>query len=74
MDKTGEQVVKYYYAHVSAGVIEKHIDDITGELLYSEEHHGNEGDLAIRYDAKEFEGYDLVTEDEEGNSRLPDNS
>ena len=41
MDKTGEQVVKYYYAHVSAGVIEKHIDDITGELLYSEEHQGN---------------------------------
>ena len=73
MDKTGEQVVKYYYAHVSAGVIEKHIDDITGELLYSEEHQGNEGD---RYNipAKEFEGYDLVTEDTFGNSRLPDNA
>ena len=73
MDKTGEQVVKYYYAHVSAGVIEKHIDEITGEILYNEEHHGNEGDL-YKIDAKEFEGYDLVTEDEEGNSRLPENS
>ena len=73
MDKTGEQVVKYYYAHVSAGVIEKHIDDITGELLYSEEHQGNEGD-SYNIPSKEFEGYDLVTEDEYGNSRLPDNA
>ena len=62
-----EQIVKYYYAHISAGVIEKHIDDITGELLYSEEHKGNEGD---NYDipSKTFEGYDLVEE------KLPDNS
>ena len=73
MDKTGEQIVKYYYAHVSAGVIEKHIDDITGELLYSEEHQGNEGD-AYNIPARDFEGYDLVTEDEDGNSRLPDNA
>ena len=73
MDKTGEQVVIYYYAHVSAGVIEKHIDDITGELLYSEEHQGNEGDQ-YNIPSREFEGYDLVTEDEEGNSRLPDNA
>ena len=73
MDKTGEQIVKYYYAHVSAGVIEKHIDDITGELLYSEEHQGNEGDQ-YNIPAREFNGYDLVTEDEEGNSRLPENA
>ena len=73
MDKTGEQVVKYYYAHVSAGVIEKHIDDITGELLYSEEHQGNEGD-SYNIPSKTFDGYDLVTEDEYGNSRLPDNA
>ena len=73
MDKTGEQVVKYYYAHVSAGVIEKHIDDITGELLYSEEHQGNEGDQ-YNIPSKTFDGYDLVTEDEYGNSRLPDNA
>ena len=73
MDKTGEQVVKYYYAHVSAGVIEKHIDDITGELLYSEEHEGNEGDL-YNIPSREFDGYDLVTEDKDGNSRLPENA
>ncbi len=73
MDKTGEQVVKYYYAHVSAGVIEKHIDDITGELLYSEEHQGNEGD-SYNIPSKTFDGYDLVTKDEYGNSRLPDNA
>ena len=73
MDKTGEQVVKYYYAHVSAGVIEKHIDDITGELLYSEEHQGNEGD-SYNIASKTFEGYDLVTEDENGNSKLPENA
>ena len=67
MDKTGEQVVKYYYAHVSAGVIEKHIDEITGELLYSEEHKGNEGDS---YDipSRNFDGYDLVEE------KLPENA
>ncbi len=67
MDATGEQVVRYYYAHVSAGVIEKHIDIITGELLYSEEHEGNEGD-PYDIDSKEFSGYDLVTD------KLPDNS
>ena len=73
MDKTGEQVVKYYYAHVSAGVIEKHIDDITEELLYSEEHKGNEGD-PYNIPSRTFEGYDLVTVDKDGNSRLPDNA
>ena len=57
--KKGEQIVKYYYAHISQGVLEKHIDTITGEILYSELHKGNEGD---KYDirAKEFKGYDLV--------------
>ena len=73
MDKTGEQIVKYYYAHMSAGVIEKHIDEITGELLYSEEHEGNEGDH-YNIPSREFEGYDLVTEDKDGNSRLPENA
>ena len=73
MDKTGEQVVKYYYAHVSAGVIEKHIDEITGELLYSEEHKGNEGDS---YDipSRNFDGYDLLEKDEDGTNRLPENA
>ena len=54
-----EQIIKYYYVHISEGVVEKHIDMITGELLYAEEHKGNEGD---KYNilSKEFEGYDLV--------------
>ena len=57
--KKGEQIVKYYYAHISQGVLEKHIDTITGEILYCELHKGNEGD---KYDikSKQFEGYDLV--------------
>ncbi len=73
MDKTGEQVVKYYYARISAGVIEKHIDEITGELIYSEEHKGNEGDY-YNIASKTFEGYDLITQDSEGNSKLPQNA
>ena len=32
-----EQVLKYYYIHVSGGVIEKHIDMISGEILSNEE-------------------------------------
>lgn len=62
-----EIILKYYYAHISAGVIEKHIDVITGEILDSKAHTGNEGDP---YDipAKTFEGYDVVEE------KLPTNS
>ena len=73
MDKTGEQVVKYYYAHVSAGVVEKHIDVITGELLDSAEHSGNEGD-PYNIPSKTFEGYDLVKVDENGDNMLPTNA
>ena len=73
MDKTGEQVVKYYYAHVSAGLIEKHIDVITGELLDSAEHSGNEGD-PYNIQSKTFEGYDLVEVDENGDNMLPTNA
>lgn len=68
-----EQIIKYYYAHISAGVIEKHIDEITGEVIYEEVHEGNEGDY-YNIPSKEFNGYDLVTEDEEGNSKLPENA
>ncbi len=68
-----EQIVKYYYVHISSGVIEKHIDEITGEIIYEEIHEGNEGDK-YNIPSKEFEGYDLVTEDSEGNSKLPENA
>ena len=62
-----EQIVKYYYVHISAGLIEKHIDDITGEILYTETYEGNEGD-EYSIPSKTFEGYDLVE------SKLPENA
>ena len=62
-----EIVLKYYYIHISGGVIEKHIDVISGEILANDVHTGNEGDL---YDipSRTFEGYDLVED------TLPENS
>ena len=62
-----EQVVKYYYTHVSDGVIEKHIDIISGQVIANDVHNGNEGDT---YDipARTFDGYDLVKD------KLPANS
>ena len=60
--------LNYYYVHVSAGVIEKHVDLITGDILYNATHEGNEGDA---YDIREktFEGYDLVREKLPANAR-----
>ena len=62
-----EQVLKYYYIHVSGGVIEKHIDVISGEVLDNKSYEGNEGDI---YDIKSkiFNNYDLVED------RLPANA
>ena len=62
-----EQVLKYYYIHVSGGVIEKHIDIISGQILANKTYEGNEGD---EYDipSRTFEGYDLVED------RLPSNA
>ncbi len=62
-----EQVLKYYYIHVSGGVIEKHIDIISGQILSNTVHEGNEGD---EYDipSRTFDGYDLVED------KLPANS
>ena len=60
---TGEEIVlKYYYAKVSNGVLEKHIDKISGDILYNKSHTGNVGD-SYNIEPREFEGYDLV-EDE----------
>ncbi len=56
-----EIVVKYYYIHVSKGIIEKHIDIDTGEILYNEVHEGNEGD-EYKTEPKQFERYNLVEE------------
>lgn len=55
------QTVNYYYVHVSGGVIEKHVDKITGDILYNTTHVGNEG-TEYTTDAKKFEGYKLVGE------------
>ena len=62
-----EQVLKYYYIHVSGGVIEKHIDVISGQILANAVHNGNEGD-AYDIPSRTFDGYDLVED------RLPANS
>ncbi len=62
-----EIVLKYYYIHISAGVIEKHIDNITGEILYNTSYEGNEADQYVTTE-KEFEGYELVKE------KYPENS
>ena len=73
-----EIIVIYYYKHISGGVIEKHIDDITGEILYNETHTGNEGDSynikskPQSEDSEElknkFKGYELIQE------KIPTNS
>ena len=38
-----EIILKYYYARISAGVIEKHIDVISGKILENDLHEGSEG-------------------------------
>ncbi len=62
-----EIILKYYYLHVSGGIIEEHIDIINNDVLYNEVHEGNEGD-EYSIPSKEFTGYDLVED------RLPANS
>ena len=62
-----EIILNYYYEKISQGVIEKHIDIKTNQVIESKVHEGNEG---TEYSAspKEFEGYDLVEE------RKPENA
>ena len=62
-----EILVQYYYKYVSTGVIERHYDDVTGELLAEESYTGYEGD-SYKTTSKEFAGYDLVEE------KYPENS
>ena len=62
-----EIVLKYYYIHVSGGVIEKHIDVISGEVLDNKTYEGNEGDT-YNIPSRTFQGYDLVED------RLPANA
>ena len=62
-----EIIIEYKYAHISSGVIEKHIDFDTGVILYNEVHEGNEGD-SYKIEPKEFERYYLVEEEYPENS------
>ena len=62
-----EQTLIYYYEPVYTGLIENHIDDKTGKILYTETHDISVGE-SYNIPSKEFEGYDLVK------SKLPENS
>ena len=69
-----EIILRYYYVHKSAGVIERHIDIITGAQIVEAIHHeGNENDY-YHILPKTFENYDLVEQDKEGNNMLPENA
>ena len=59
--------VIYYYVQISAGVIEKHIDEFTNEVLDSKTYQGNEGDTYTT-SSKTFEGYELDS------TKLPTNA
>ena len=76
VDKPEKETVKmekdvitldYYYEKIPVGVIEKHIDIKTDEILYNTSYRGVEGDPYTTKE-KEFDGYDLVKE------KYPDNS
>ena len=62
-----EQTLIYYYEPVYTGLIENHIDDKTGKVLYTESHDVQVGE-DYNIPSKEFEGYDLVE------SKLPENA
>ena len=54
-----EQTLIYYYEPVYTGLIENHIDDKTGRVLFTEEHQIQVG-TEYNIPSKEFVGYDLV--------------
>ncbi len=62
-----EQTLIYYYEPITTGLVENHIDDITGEVLYTETHNVQVGQ-DYNIPNKEFAGYDLIE------SKLPNNS
>ncbi len=62
-----EQTLIYYYEPVYTGLIENHIDDKTGKVLYTESHDVQVGE-DYNIPSKEFEGYDLAE------SKLPENA
>ena len=65
--------LKYYYTYANAGLIERHINVLTGAILASEEHGNKTEGTAYKIDPRDIEGYELVTE-LNGTNYLPDNS
>lgn len=62
-----EQVIKFYYTGISGGVIERHVDLITGEILEEIVHEGRQGDK-YNIKSKNFKGYDLKDDLKPSNS------
>ena len=65
--------VVYKYAHISEGVLERHIDIETNEMLYSELHQGIEGE-PYKIDKREFEGFRCLETDRSNNNIYPENN
>ena len=59
--------LNYYYTYIKTGVVEKHIDIVSEEILENEVHEGIIGD-DYEIKSKEFEGYVLVED------KLPTNA
>ena len=64
-----ETIVKYYYVHNSEGVIERHIDVKTNEVLEEVKHEGSER-TEYSTSPREFEGYDLIEEPEKAEGEM----
>ena len=62
-----EQTLIYYYEPVYTGLVENHIDDVTGAVLDTQTHQVQVGQ-PYNIPSKDFAGYDLVE------SKLPDNA
>ena len=62
-----EQTLIYWYEPVYTGLIENHIDDKTGKVLYTKEHQVQVGQN-YNIPPKNFEGYDRVTAKDPNNA------
>ena len=59
--------VNFYYTHVTGGIIEKHVDAFSGDILYNRYLSGEYGD-SYHTESRMFEGYQLLED------RLPTNA
>ena len=62
-----EQTLIYYYEPVYTGLIENHIEDKTGKILYTEEHKVQVGQ-DYNIPPRNFDGYDRVTAKDPNNA------